>query len=287
MGAIIAIAGCIGGKKDVTPVVKAMPDVQQFLKEHPNAEIKAALWKEDTVSSNLGEIRTTCGNQMQIKDYWKVDVNEGDISIKIWLDGKTMEPLCVIKEGKNIFSNKTSTNVTLTSNASSNQPNTDVNTSIVSNCTSQTLAIDGVSYYDSIHLLELDISNSDTYDIILNKIRIIYSDDLNTEAKIGIIKIRPGQNVVTVRESTTNGSLRSDIRKIRIVTDCPNNNIEYLGSSIKTYSTASAQSSCIPNWWTDSWGTCQSNNQQYRSVIDVNYCGTTNGMPATNQSCAS
>lgn len=114
MGALIAVAGCVGGNVDVTPVVKAMPDVQQFLKEHPNAEINAALWKEDTVSSNLGEIRTVCGNQMQIKDYWKVDVKEGDISIKIWLDGKTMEPLCAIKEGKNVLSNQTSINSTPT-----------------------------------------------------------------------------------------------------------------------------------------------------------------------------
>ncbi|MFH1849040.1 MAG: Ig-like domain-containing protein [archaeon] len=50
-------------------------------------------------------------------------------------------------------------------------------------------------------------------------------------------------------------------------------------------STYPSQQSCTPNWQTGSWGPCQTNDQEYRTVWDANNCGTNDGKPATSQVC--
>jgi len=42
---------------------------------------------------------------------------------------------------------------------------------------------------------------------------------------------------------------------------------------------------CTPNWQTGTWGACQPNNTQSRTVTDSNNCGVDTGKPATVQAC--
>jgi hypothetical protein len=55
IGLAIIVSGCTGGK-DVTSVVKALPEVQQFMHEHPNAKITVTYWSQDDVLKSSQEI---------------------------------------------------------------------------------------------------------------------------------------------------------------------------------------------------------------------------------------
>lgn len=85
-------------KTDITAVVKLLPDVQQFLNEHPDAEIKAALWSASAVETNIGRIREDCGPQIENKSYWRAEVKENDLDLIIWLDSDSKQPVCVVKK---------------------------------------------------------------------------------------------------------------------------------------------------------------------------------------------
>lgn len=91
----ILLLGCTSGPQDTTQVVKALPQVQAFLNEHPNAQIKVVFQPKG--SGNLTDIREKCGSQMQDADYWYGSVREGNIYIETWLDGSTQKPLCAYK----------------------------------------------------------------------------------------------------------------------------------------------------------------------------------------------
>ncbi len=81
--------------------------------------------------------------------------------------------------------------------------------------------------------LRIDVENTGTKNVAINNIRLIYNDDKSTYANFTRTTIYAGDLYsLTMYNTTDNGSIRPDIRKLRLVTDCPNNNIEYLGSSV-------------------------------------------------------
>lgn len=94
-------AGCISDESgaEITQIAKALPMVQEFLGEHPNAEIKVALWNSDVVEGNIVEIRESCGQQMEAKSYWKVIVTEGNLDLEVWIDESTQQVVCAFKRG--------------------------------------------------------------------------------------------------------------------------------------------------------------------------------------------
>ncbi len=93
------ISGCVGNT-DATSVIKNLPEVQKFLSEHPNAEIKASLWSASAVNDSIGEIRQECDSQIDVQPLWKVSVTENNVKLKLWLNSN-QQPLCVLKEGVN------------------------------------------------------------------------------------------------------------------------------------------------------------------------------------------
>src|SRR3989344_1593003 len=95
---IIFISGCTS--QDLTPVVKAVPEVQQFLKEHPDATIRAVYWDESTVEANINEIRDYCGEQIQVKPYYKVDVVSSDFTLVGYVDASSETMTCSVIKGK-------------------------------------------------------------------------------------------------------------------------------------------------------------------------------------------
>ena len=53
---IIFIGGCVS-QGNINSFVQTLPQVEKFLNEHPNAEIKAVLWNEELVESNIDIIK--------------------------------------------------------------------------------------------------------------------------------------------------------------------------------------------------------------------------------------
>ena len=103
---IVIVSGCTS-QTDVSNVVKSLPQVQEFLKEHPNAVIRAAIWDVDAVSESIDSIKEECGEQMRVKKMWKVEVSEDNQDILVWLDGETNEALCIVKHSAETDSSNT------------------------------------------------------------------------------------------------------------------------------------------------------------------------------------
>lgn len=100
-------------------------------------------------------------------------------------------------------------------------------------CQFATLNFQNVTYTNSSHKLTINVENTGTKGVSVTSIRIIYDDDKSTKAQFNLTAVNAGDSVIlSADNSTDNGSIRSDLKKIRLITDCPNNNIEYSGNSI-------------------------------------------------------
>ncbi|MCK4730042.1 MAG: hypothetical protein KAT28_01880 [Candidatus Aenigmarchaeota archaeon] len=97
---IIFVSGCTN-QTDITSIAEKIPQVQNFLETHPDADIKAVLWDKNFVETKIGLIREDCGEQMKIQDYYKVDLKTNSINLTLWLDTKDQTVLCAIRKGNN------------------------------------------------------------------------------------------------------------------------------------------------------------------------------------------
>ena len=81
--------------------------------------------------------------------------------------------------------------------------------------------------------LSIMLENTGTKAVSVSGVRIIYDDDTITKAQFNATSVGAGDAIImAVSNSTDNGSVRADLSKIRLITECPNNNIEYNGDSI-------------------------------------------------------
>ena len=81
--------------------------------------------------------------------------------------------------------------------------------------------------------LSITLENTGTKGVSVTGIRIIYDDDKITKAQFNLTSVGAGDSIIMSATNTTdNGSVRADLKKIRLITECPNNNIEYGGDSI-------------------------------------------------------
>ncbi len=100
-------------------------------------------------------------------------------------------------------------------------------------CQYANLNIQNVTFTNSTTKLRIDVENTGTKSVAIRSVRIIYLNDSTAEANFTRITISAGDSYPLVMYNTTdNSSIRSTIRKLRLVTDCPNNNLEYSGSSM-------------------------------------------------------
>ncbi len=93
---LLLISGCVDQSQpqDITPIVRALPQVQQFLREYPNAEISAALWSAEAINNNISSIRAECGQQMEVRSYWRAEISEENLKLIVWLNPDTQQPVC-------------------------------------------------------------------------------------------------------------------------------------------------------------------------------------------------
>lgn len=96
---LFLISGCVGGSaKDPTSIAKSLPEVKAFLAQYPNADVITSLYSNSSISANIAQIRSDCGNpDLPITAYWKVQVKEGTTALTIWIDEATRKAVCVVK----------------------------------------------------------------------------------------------------------------------------------------------------------------------------------------------
>lgn len=95
----VLFSGCTGGQ-DVTPIVKTLPEVQQFLKEHPNAKITVTYWSKEDVGKIADEISQQCDKPITPAAMYKAVISDGELKSIAWIDASTQTLICSTTEGK-------------------------------------------------------------------------------------------------------------------------------------------------------------------------------------------
>lgn len=100
---IVIISGCVGQSPEQVAQRLAVgtQTAKSFLNEYPNAEIVAAYISEENVEDVISGIREKCGEQIELKDYWKVSITDPstNLNLVIWINAKTQQTVCAIKTG--------------------------------------------------------------------------------------------------------------------------------------------------------------------------------------------
>ena len=110
----IIISGCTSSQ-DVTPIIKTLPEIQQFLKEHPNAKIIVTYWSKEDVVKFEQEISKQCDKPITPAAMYKAVISEDDLKSIAWIDADTKTLICSTTEGKGITTATPTTTATHTS----------------------------------------------------------------------------------------------------------------------------------------------------------------------------
>lgn len=109
---VLFISGCISGL-DAESLAKASPIVQDFLEDHPNAEILATYFTENQSEMMLAEIREECANPLlEAVESYRVRFTDKDTGFNavVWIDWEERRVICAFKkgEGSDVIENCTS-----------------------------------------------------------------------------------------------------------------------------------------------------------------------------------
>ena len=94
----VLMSGCTSGQ-DITPVVRAIPEVQEFLKEHPNAKITVTYWSKEESTNLVDEISKQCDKTTAPAAMYKAVISEEDVRSVSWIDAETKTVICSTLEG--------------------------------------------------------------------------------------------------------------------------------------------------------------------------------------------
>jgi hypothetical protein len=106
LAAVILVSGCIG--LDPEALAKSNSMIQQFLSDHPNAEIKVTHFTADQAKNIMDQIRKDCDNPyLDEKEFYRVNIKDPDTDFYaiVWIDWGTKTIECVFKigtEGKTV-----------------------------------------------------------------------------------------------------------------------------------------------------------------------------------------
>ncbi|MCZ7356806.1 MAG: hypothetical protein O8C66_03975 [Candidatus Methanoperedens sp.] len=102
----IIASGCVGGQ-DVTSAFKALPEVQQFMKEHPDAKITVTYWSKDDVAQSSQEISQQCDKPITPINMYKATVSEGNLKVVSWINAENQIVICSTTTGSGEASSET------------------------------------------------------------------------------------------------------------------------------------------------------------------------------------
>ncbi|WMW24369.1 hypothetical protein RE474_09730 [Methanolobus sediminis] len=88
----VLISGC-AENNDITSAVEQLPQVQQFLEEHPDATITVTYWSEEEIAEIQDELSQEFGKTVTPKPMYKAVVSSGDIVSITWIDAETQTVL--------------------------------------------------------------------------------------------------------------------------------------------------------------------------------------------------
>lgn len=92
---LVFIAGCTQTSLDF--VFNNLPQVQDFLDEHPNARVIFTFWSSEEINNSIGEISMLCEKNITVQDMFFARLSEDSMEIVAWFD-TNYNPLCVVKK---------------------------------------------------------------------------------------------------------------------------------------------------------------------------------------------
>ncbi|MCZ7402084.1 MAG: cupredoxin domain-containing protein [Candidatus Methanoperedens sp.] len=104
------ISGCVYDK-NVTSTVNALPEVQQFLKDHPDAKIAVTFWSKDEVTNSEQEISQQCDKKIVPTDMFKSTISEGNLKTIVWINAENLTVICSVIEETPVTPSPTSSSV--------------------------------------------------------------------------------------------------------------------------------------------------------------------------------
>lgn len=94
--------GCTSN--DLSTIAKLDPSVQQFLNEHPNAEIKVTLMNSEQMELMSDTIKLQCEINLPKTDHYYIRVidKETNLELYVWMNASTKQADCVYKKGSQV-----------------------------------------------------------------------------------------------------------------------------------------------------------------------------------------
>lgn len=100
LASVVISSGCTGLNPEA--LAMAHPMIQDFLEEHPNADIKMTHFSADQAENILEQIRTECDNPyVGPKEYYRINITDPDTDFYavVWVDWESQQIECAWKLG--------------------------------------------------------------------------------------------------------------------------------------------------------------------------------------------
>jgi eight-cysteine-cluster-containing protein len=100
IAALVLVSGCISA--DPATFAKLNPMVQEFMNEHPNAEIRVTHYTEEEAQAILGTIEEECQKDgITAKEYYRISIEDAETDLKVtaWIDWENQVIECAVKTG--------------------------------------------------------------------------------------------------------------------------------------------------------------------------------------------
>ena len=98
VGFVLLLSSCSPGNMEL--FVKQLQPVQDFLEQHPDANIRVVYWDNEATRQNEALIISKCGQMLPLKRYWFAYVEEEGTSLSMFIDDESRQPVCAFREGK-------------------------------------------------------------------------------------------------------------------------------------------------------------------------------------------
>ncbi len=105
---LVSSLGCV--ENDISSVTNALPEVQQYLKEHPDAKITAVYLSKEEAEKISQDINDQCDRSITPVDMYKVTITDKDLKIISWFDNNK-NLICSSTESINKSPDQTDTSI--------------------------------------------------------------------------------------------------------------------------------------------------------------------------------
>ena len=96
---VLFLSGCIQG--EIEEYIQGLSQVENFMENHPDADISYVLWRGDRIKENLDEIHERCQSALNYEDdHYRVIVEDRNSYLEVWILKGDKDPICFVRDTK-------------------------------------------------------------------------------------------------------------------------------------------------------------------------------------------